>query len=117
VKTAADHESERRVLSVIREAYPEHAITAEESDERPGEGYRWDRPARQHQQLRRRHPHVRRRGDCLPVPRTKRSWGWRRHLESGGPEPVATAVAVPVLEDLYVVMRVAASSTTAKRPT
>lgn len=42
VKTAADVESEERMLAEIREAFPNHAIYAEESGEVGGDGrYRW----------------------------------------------------------------------------
>jgi myo-inositol-1(or 4)-monophosphatase len=41
VKTEADHEAEDRILSVLRERHPGHAITAEESGEHAGEAVRW----------------------------------------------------------------------------
>ncbi|PSQ16949.1 inositol monophosphatase [Halobacteriales archaeon QS_8_69_26] len=44
VESEADRESERRVLSVVREAFPDHRITAEESGEHAGDPnspYRW----------------------------------------------------------------------------
>ncbi|MFW5918142.1 MAG: inositol monophosphatase family protein [Haloferacaceae archaeon] len=48
VRSAADREAERRVLAVIREAFPEHAIHAEESGRSDGaeeadspSSYRW----------------------------------------------------------------------------
>jgi len=41
VKTAADREAEDRILSVLRERHPGHAITTEESGEHAGEAVRW----------------------------------------------------------------------------
>jgi myo-inositol-1(or 4)-monophosphatase len=42
VKTEADREAETRALAVIREAHPDHAISAEESGEHAGSApYRW----------------------------------------------------------------------------
>ena len=39
--TAADREAESAIIDVIRQAFPSHAILAEESGELPGEGGRW----------------------------------------------------------------------------
>lgn len=42
VKAAADEAAEGRMLPVVRDAYPDHAVYAEESGEFPGDGdYRW----------------------------------------------------------------------------
>lgn len=42
VKTAADVGAEERILDVVRESYPNHAIASEEAGELPGDGpYRW----------------------------------------------------------------------------
>jgi myo-inositol-1(or 4)-monophosphatase len=41
VKAAVDRATERRVLEVIEEAYPEHAIHGEECGTRAGDGYEW----------------------------------------------------------------------------
>jgi myo-inositol-1(or 4)-monophosphatase len=42
VKSAVDREAERRILSTIRAAYPEHAVVSEERGELHGEGaYEW----------------------------------------------------------------------------
>jgi myo-inositol-1(or 4)-monophosphatase len=42
VKAAADRESERRMLDVVLDAFPDHHVYAEESGDRPGDGpYRW----------------------------------------------------------------------------
>lgn len=41
VKAAADEAAEARMLPVVRRAFPEHAVFAEEAGEFPGEEYRW----------------------------------------------------------------------------
>ncbi|MGM0606232.1 MAG: inositol monophosphatase family protein, partial [Halobacteriota archaeon] len=41
VKTVADREAESRVLSVIEDAYPEHAIHGEEIGRRRESPHRW----------------------------------------------------------------------------
>ncbi|MEF8853095.1 MAG: inositol monophosphatase family protein [Haloarculaceae archaeon] len=41
VKAAADREAESRVLSVLRETHPDHAVSTEESGEHDGRDYRW----------------------------------------------------------------------------
>ena len=42
VKADADRESERRMLDVVLDTFPDHHVYAEESGEHPGEGsYRW----------------------------------------------------------------------------
>jgi myo-inositol-1(or 4)-monophosphatase len=106
VKTAADREAEDRVLSVLREAYPDHAIFAEESGVHPGEEYRWVVDALD--------------GTnnfaagiptfgvaatvCESLERNGRD-GADDAWMSGDPAPVATAVAVPVLDDQSVATR------------
>jgi myo-inositol-1(or 4)-monophosphatase len=41
VKAAADREAERRILSVVTEAFPDHAVHGEEVGRQPGEAYEW----------------------------------------------------------------------------
>lgn len=41
VKAAADVAAEDRMLPVVRRAFPDHAVFAEESGEFPGQRYRW----------------------------------------------------------------------------
>lgn len=41
VKAAVDREAEARVLEVVREAFPDHAIRAEESGHHPGSDVEW----------------------------------------------------------------------------
>jgi myo-inositol-1(or 4)-monophosphatase len=36
-----DHQAERAIIDVLRKAYPDHGILAEESGARPGNGYEW----------------------------------------------------------------------------
>ena len=39
--TEVDRQAEQEIISVIRKAYPNHAILAEESGEHPGDEYQW----------------------------------------------------------------------------
>src|SRR6185437_4508069 len=39
--TEIDQQAEREIIHIIRKAYPEHAIIAEESKEIPGKNYTW----------------------------------------------------------------------------
>ncbi len=39
--TEVDRGAEQEIISVIRKAYPDHAILAEESGEHPGDDYQW----------------------------------------------------------------------------
>ena len=41
VKAAVDRAAERRVLEVVRETYPDHAVHGEEGGRRSGNGYEW----------------------------------------------------------------------------
>jgi myo-inositol-1(or 4)-monophosphatase len=41
VKADADREAERRILSVVREEFPDHAVHAEERGRESGDGYEW----------------------------------------------------------------------------
>jgi myo-inositol-1(or 4)-monophosphatase len=90
VKTAADREAEQRVLETIRESFPDHPIATEESGEHPGDGdYRWV---------------------VDPLDGTNNfSAGIPTFGSSvtacGEDGPVATAVSVPVLDDVYVAGR------------
>ena len=92
VTTAADREAEGRVLEVIREAHPAHAVAAEESGTHPGEGYRWVVDALDGTN-----------NFAAGIP----TFGVAATVRSDGvdPETVATAVAVPMLGDLYVAAR------------
>jgi myo-inositol-1(or 4)-monophosphatase len=106
VKTAADHEAEKRVLGVVREAYPDHAVFAEESGAHPGEAYRWVVDALDGTN-----------NFAAGIPTFGVAATVCESLErngpggdddawmSGDPVPVATAVAVPMLDDLYVATR------------
>lgn len=90
VKTRADREAERRVLAVIEEARPDHRISAEESGDHPGDGdYRWVVDALDGTN-----------NFAVGVP----TFGVAATvMDARG--PVATAVHVPVLDDLYVAER------------
>jgi myo-inositol-1(or 4)-monophosphatase len=105
VKTAADHEAERRILDVLETEYPTFAVSSEEAGERDGEGYRWvvdpldgtnnfaagiptfgvAAAACGHTVPNGGHPDA----------------GWM----AGDPDPLAAAVSVPVLDDRYVATR------------
>jgi len=90
VKTRADREAERRVLETIEAAYPDHAIAAEESGERPGRSdRRWVVDALDGTN-----------NFAAGVP----TFGSAATLLDDA-DPLATAVCVPVLEDLYVASR------------
>ncbi len=90
VKTRADHEAERRVVETIRAAFPDHAIVAEESGEYPGRvDRRWVVDALDGTN-----------NFAAGIP----TFGAAATLiDDRG--PLATAVHVPVTEDLYVARR------------
>ncbi|WP_226022164.1 inositol monophosphatase family protein [Halomicrobium salinisoli] len=92
VKTAADRDAEGRVLDAIREAYPDHPISAEESGEHAGDGtYRWVVDALDGTN-----------NFASGIP----TFGVAATaVEREAGDPVATAVHVPVLDDLYVAAR------------
>ncbi|MFT4880514.1 MAG: myo-inositol-1(or 4)-monophosphatase [Natronomonas sp.] len=94
VKTAADRGAERRVLSVLREAYPGHAVRAEESGHHEGSGeadsdYRWVVDALDGTN-----------NFAAGVP----TFGVAVTLLDGD-GPLVTAVTVPVLGDTYLARR------------
>jgi myo-inositol-1(or 4)-monophosphatase len=94
VKTAADRGAEQRVLAVLREAYPGHAVSAEESGEHEGNDdadsdYRWVVDALDGTN-----------NFAAGVP----TFGVAVTLLDGD-GPVVTAVTVPVLEDTYLARR------------
>jgi myo-inositol-1(or 4)-monophosphatase len=90
VKTAADREAERLVIDTIENAYPDHSITAEESGEHPGRAdRRWVVDALDGTN-----------NFAAGVP----TFGVAATLvDDNGPR--TTAVAVPVLNDVYVASR------------
>lgn len=92
VTATADREAERRVLSVVREAFPDHRVTAEESGEHAGDpdsAFRWMiDPLDGTNDFVAGLPTF---GVCATV------------LEDG--EPVVAAVEVPAVEDRYVARR------------
>lgn len=90
VTTRADRTAERRVLGVVREAYPDHRVTAEESGDHPGDGdYRWWVDALDGTN-----------NFAAGIP----TFGVAATAcDDDG--PAATAVAVPVLQDVYVASR------------
>lgn len=91
VKTAADHEAERLVLDTIRDAYPDHSITAEESGDHPGRAdRRWVVDALDGTN-----------NFAAGVP----TFGVAATLVDDDDSPRTTAVAVPVLDDVYVASR------------
>jgi len=104
VKTAADHEAESRILSVLRDAHPEHAVSTEESGEYDGRGHRWVVD-----------PLDGTNNFAAGIPTFGVAVTAREYPggvtaegpvgESATGDPVATAVAVPVLEDCYVATR------------
>lgn len=89
VKSEADRESERRVLSVVREAFPGHPVTAEESGDHDGDpdaDLRWViDPLDGTNDFVAGLPTF---GTCVTALR--------------GDRPVVAAVHVPVTDDLYV---------------
>jgi myo-inositol-1(or 4)-monophosphatase len=90
VKTEADHEAERRVLATVEETYPDHRISAEESGDHPGDGdYRWVVDALDGTN-----------NFAVGIP----TFGVAATVTDDD-GPVATAVAVPLLSDLYVATR------------
>ena len=94
VKTAADREAESRILSVVRDAYPDHAISTEESGEYDGRDYRWVVD-----------PLDGTNNFTAGIPTFGVAVTACEHPGDGTGDPVATAVAVPVLEDCYVATR------------
>ena len=94
VKTAADRGAERRVLGVLREAYPGHAVRAEESGHHEGNG-------------------VCGGGYCWVVDALDGTNNFAAGVPTfgvavtllDGDGPVVTAVTVPVLEDTYLAHR------------
>ena len=94
VKTAADRGAERRVLAVLREAYPGHAVRAEESGHHESNGtcegdYCWVVDALDGTN-----------NFAAGVP----TFGVAVTLLEAG-DPAVTAVAVPVLADTYIARR------------
>jgi myo-inositol-1(or 4)-monophosphatase len=91
VKTAADRGAEQRVLEVLRDAYPGHAVRAEESGHHEGDGsdYCWVVDALDGTN-----------NFAAGVP----TFGVAVTLLDGD-GPLVTAVTVPVLEDTYLARR------------
>ncbi|PSQ04947.1 inositol monophosphatase [Halobacteriales archaeon QS_4_69_31] len=104
VKTAADREAERRVLSVVDEAYPHHAVSTEERGDRPGTAYRWViDPLDGTNNFAAGIPTF---GVAVTVcERGDDDGGDSAADGAGGERPVATAVSVPVCDDVYVATR------------
>jgi len=96
VKTAADREAESRVLSTLRESYPGHAVSTEERGDHDGTDYRWVVD-----------PLDGTNNFAAGIPTFGVAATACEHPDDAAeePEPVATAVGVPVLEDCYVAMR------------
>jgi len=95
VKTAADREAESRVLSTLRDSYPGHAVSTEESGEHDGADYRWVVD-----------PLDGTNNFAAGIPTFGVAVTACEHPdEAGASNPVATAVGVPVLEDCYVATR------------
>ena len=97
VKAQADREAERRVLDAVRERYPDHRISAEESGHHDGDGdYRWVVDALDGTN-----------NFAIGDPTFGVAATACERAGPGGPEnePVATAVHVPVLGDTYVATR------------
>jgi len=101
VKTAADREAEARVLSTLRNSYPHHAVSTEERGDHDGTGYRWVVD-----------PLDGTNNFAAGIPTFGVAATACEHPDTAGesetgpePEPVATAVGVPVLEDCYVATR------------
>ncbi|MFC7131977.1 MULTISPECIES: inositol monophosphatase family protein [Salinibaculum] len=90
VKAIADHEAEQRVMDIIEDAFPDHSISAEESGAHPGrEDRRWVVDALDGTN-----------NFAAGVP----TFGVAATLvDDEGPR--TTAVAVPVLNDVYVATR------------
>lgn len=90
VKATADREAEQRVMATIEDAFPEHSITAEESGDHPGrEDRRWVVDALDGTN-----------NFAAGVP----TFGVAATLvDEDGPR--TTAVAVPMLDDVYVATR------------
>ena len=96
VKTAADRGAEERVLAVLREAYPSHAVRAEESGHHEGNGECEDEDEY-----------------CWVVDALDGTNNFAAGVPTFGvavtlleeDEPVVTAVTVPVLEDTYLARR------------
>lgn len=87
VKTRADREAESRALAVIEDRFPDHPISAEESGDHPGDGdYRWVVDALDGTN-----------NFAAGIP----TFGAAATALEGD-DPIATAVHVPVLDDLYV---------------
>lgn len=97
VKAEADREAERRVLDTITDAYPSHRISAEESGDHDGDGsHRWVVDALDGTN-----------NFTVGIPTFGVAATVCDGADSTGPEddPVASAVHVPILEDLYVAER------------
>jgi len=90
VKAIADHQAEQRVMDTIESAYPDHSISAEESGDHPGrDDRRWVIDALDGTN-----------NFAAGVP----TFGVAATLlDEDGPR--TTAVAVPVLDDVYVATR------------
>jgi myo-inositol-1(or 4)-monophosphatase len=105
VKTAADREAESRILSVLRGAYPDHAVSTEESGDHDGRGVRWVvDPLDGTNNFAAGIPTF-----GVAVTATEHDGATDVTATTGCADaledPVATAVAVPVLEDCYVATR------------
>jgi len=95
VKTVADREAESRVLATLRDAYPGHAVSTEESGDHEGTDYRWVVD-----------PLDGTNNFAAGIPTFGVAATACEHPGEAGPSnPVATAVGVPVLEDCYVATR------------
>jgi len=95
VKTAADREAEARVLSTLRDSYPGHAVSTEESGDHDGTDYRWVVD-----------PLDGTNNFAAGIPTFGVAATACGHpATDAASEPVATAVGVPVLEDCYVATR------------
>ncbi len=94
VKTAADCGAEKRILAVLQEAYPGHAVRAEESGRHEGNGECGDEY-------------------CWVVDALDGTNNFAAGVPTFGvavtllneDEPVVTAVTIPVLEDTYLARR------------
>lgn len=104
VKTAADRVAEDGVLTVIRDAYPDHAVSAEESGDHSGDGdYRWVVDALDG--TNNFAIGVSTFGVAATVCDRGPADGDDSNRSAARSDPVATAVSVPVLDDLYVATR------------
>ncbi len=89
VTAAVDHGAEERILDVLGEAFPDHAVTTEESGHHDGSGYRWVVD-----------PLDGTNNFTAGLPTFTSTVA---ALEDG--DPAVAAVYVPVLEDIYLARR------------